>query len=233
MNNWPAQKKYMNRVIIFRKITTLLVLALLGSGACYAQKMIGDCTIHYELSADNNNPLDTNILKNASKTLYIRGGMSLTEVNFNKFSQSTIYNQNGDKTYVLYHLNDQDYMSVLTNQEWLDQYSKYKGMEVRFFKKDTKKILGYDCIRAVATLKDGSRIQLYYTPELKTTVCDNPYEFEKIDGLILEFESQMGKKYKFTFTATSIDFSPVPASRFIIPKEGYRLLDPGQLRRED
>lgn len=215
-------------------VTGVLAVLLLSVFSIAAQTTIGDCTIHYGLTSDNNNRhLDSNITKNASKTLYVRGGMCLSVVNFNGFSQSTIYNQNGDKAYVLYHLNDQDYMSVLTSKQWLAQYAKYKGMKVEYFKKDTKKILGYKCIKAIATLKDGTLIQLYYTPELRTTVGDNPYEFEKIEGLILEYESQIGSKYKFTFTATSIDFSPVPASKFIIPKEGYRLLDPNQLRTEE
>ena len=159
--------------------------------------------------------------------------MSRSTMNFNGFSQSIIYNQNGDKAYVLYHLNDQDYMSVLSQSQWENQYRKYRDMRVDFDKKDTKKILGYHCIRAVATLKDGTRINMYYTPELKTTVGDNPYEFKQIPGLILEYEAQVMHKYKITFTATKIDFGPVPASDFIIPKEGYRLLDPNMLKQND
>lgn len=197
------------------------------------QKVVGDCTIHYGVTSGNDHGLDSNTLKNATKVFYVRGGMSLTEINFNNFSQSTIYNQNGDKAYVLYHLNEQNYMAVLTNKQWLKQYKRYKGMKVQFKHNDTKKILGYLCQKAIITLKDGSHIQLYYTPELQTTVCENPYEFEKINGLVLEYESQIGHKYNFTFTARKIDFNPVPAARFIIPKQGYRLLDPSQLRSED
>lgn len=206
---------------------------LFGVGQlAFAQKVIGDLTLHYELAAGNNQHLDSNMIKSASKTLYIRGGMSRSTMHFNGFSQSIIYNQNGDKAYVLYHFNEQDYMSILSKVQWKSQYKRYKAMKVDIQKEATKQILGYSCIRAVATLNDGSEINMYYTPELKTTVGDNPYEFKEIPGLILEYEAQVMHKYKITFTATTIDFNPVPASRFIIPKEGYRLLDPAQLKGE-
>lgn len=214
----------------------LLLLVLLIAGAAdgvIAQKEIGDLTLHYELAAGNNQHLDSNMIKTAAKTLYVRGGMSRSSMHFNGFSQSIIYNQNGDKAYVLYHLNDQNYMSILSKAQWKDQYKRYKGMKVEIQKDATKKILGYTCLKAVATLKDGTQINMYYTPDLKTTVGDNPYEFKEIPGLILEYEAQLLHQYKITFTASKIDFGPVPASRFIIPKDGYRILDPNQLKKEE
>jgi GLPGLI family protein len=218
------------------KTLRILVAALLivgGHEAAVAQKTVGDLTLNYELAAGNNQHLDSNIITSASKTLLIRGGMSKSTMVFNGFSQSIIYNQNGEKAYVLYHLNDQDYMSVLSQTQWENQYRKYKDMKVQLNAKDTKTILGYRCIKAVASLKDGTQINMYYTPELKTTVGDNPYEFKQIPGLILEYEAQVMHKYKITFTATKIDFGPVPAAAFIIPKEGYRLLDPNMLKQND
>ena len=123
-------------------------------------------------------------------------------------------------------------MSILSRAQWKDQYNRYKGMKVDLQKDATKNILGYTCQKAIATLKDGTQINMYYTPDLKTTVGDNPYEFEEIPGLILEYEAQLLHKYKITFTASKIDFGPVPAARFIIPKDGYRILDPNQLKKE-
>jgi|GEM_PF-774470 len=222
------------RILFKLSRLVLIILALLGAvNVTLAQKTVGDLTLHYELTAGNNQQLDSNMIKSAAKTLLIRGGMCKSTMVFNNFSQSIIYNQNGDKAYVLYQLNAQDYMSVLSRSQWEGQYRKYQGMKVQFDKKDTKKILGYPCIKAVATLKDGTTVNMYYTPQLKTTVGDNPYEFELIPGLILEYDALVMHKYKITFTATKIDFNPVPASAFIIPKEGYRLLDPNMLRQPD
>lgn len=217
---WPAGR-----------LLLLTVLLCVGSaGLVIGQKMIGDLSVQYELSAASQQQVDSTMIQSASKTLLVRGGMSKSTIVFNDFSQSTIHNESGDKAYVLYHVNNQDYMSVLSAAQWEDQYSKYKDMQVTFDQNDTKTILGYHCIKAVAKLKDGSSVNMYYTPELKTTVGDNPYEYQLIPGLILEYEAQVMKRYKITLIATKLDFGPVPAAKFIIPKEGYRLLDPNQLR---
>ena len=144
IKNWPKE---------FGKWLLLPVLLMFAAMTATCQTVVGDCTIHYGVTASQGNGLDSNTLKNASKIFYVRGGMSLTEINFNNFSQSTIYNQNGEKAYVLYHLNDQNYMSVLTNKQWLRQYKRYKGMEVEFKQEDTKKILGYLCHKAVIHLR--------------------------------------------------------------------------------
>ena len=211
----------------------LPVLLLMGStaGQLLAQKEIGDLTLHYDMVEANNRHLDSSIIKQASKILYIRGGMSLSTIQFNQFTQSIIYNQNGDKAYVFYHFNNQDYLSILNKAQWEDQYHRYKGMKLTILDGEHKTILGYHCQKAVARLKDGTEMNLFFTPELKTTVGDNPYEYKLVPGLILEYEARFMKKYTITFTATKIDFNPVPASRFIIPKEGYRLLDPAKLKK--
>ncbi|ANI88289.1 hypothetical protein A9P82_02600 [Arachidicoccus ginsenosidimutans] len=189
----------------------------------YAQKIIGDCTITYKVSAKEDSA-NSNTIKNAYKKFYVRGGLSLTEINFENYQQSTICNQNGDNVYILYHVGGQKYLSVLSKEAWAKQYEKYKDIKLQTLN-ETRSILGYECKKAIATLKDGTKISLYYTPELKTNVPENPYEFDNINGLVLKYEAEIRNKYKITYTASSIDFNPVPATKFIIPKEGYRILD--------
>ncbi|MGF7232333.1 hypothetical protein [Arachidicoccus sp.] len=204
-------------------VVCLLLCLMLTSFSGFGQKIIGDCTIVYKLKAESKN-VDANALKNASKIFYVRGGMSLTEIRFDNFLQSTIYNRNGDKVYVLSELNDNKYMSVLDKEQWKAQFENYKDLKLEM-RGEKKNILGYMCNKAIATLNDGTQINLYYTPDLKTTAPENPYEFNDINGLVLEYQAFIKNKYKVTYTATQIDFDPVPASKFIIPKQGYRLLD--------
>ncbi|AYD47615.1 hypothetical protein D6B99_08350 [Arachidicoccus soli] len=201
----------------------LLLCLVLTSFCGFGQKIIGDCTIVYGLKAESKN-IDAGALKHASKIFYVRGGMSLTEIRFDDFLQSTIYNKNGDKVYVLSELNDNKYMSVLSIPQWKEQFENYKDLKLEM-RGEKKNILGYTCNKAVATLNDGTQINLFYTTALKTTAPENPYEFNNINGLVLEYQALIKNKYKVTYTATHIDFDPVPASKFIIPKEGYRLLD--------
>jgi hypothetical protein len=52
---------------------------------------------------------------------------------------------------------------------------------------------------------------------------DFQYANKSLPGLAMEYESSSGKS-KITYTISKIDFSPVPASRFDLPKSGYRVM---------
>jgi GLPGLI family protein len=188
------------------------------------QKIIGDCTITFKVSARGDSANTKNAIKNAYKKFYVRGGLSLTEVSFGNYLQSTIYNKNGNNIYVMSQIGDQKYLSILSEEAWAKQFDKYKNAKLQTLD-DTLNIVGYTCKKMMVTLTDGTKINLYYTPELKTNVSENPYEFDGVNGLILRYEAEIDNKYKITYTASNIDFSPVPAAKFIIPKEGYRILD--------
>lgn len=55
-------------------------------------------------------------------------------------------------------------------------------------------------------------------------VNENAYQFKGIPGFVLEYEAQTEKGSKVQLTATLINLSPVPASKFQIPQTGYRML---------
>ncbi|MEK7198521.1 MAG: hypothetical protein AAB212_01175, partial [Bacteroidota bacterium] len=57
------------------------------------------------------------------------------------------------------------------------------------------------------------------------SVREFEYEFKDIPGFVLEFESQEAQSKKIRYTATKINLAPVQASKFDVPKSGYRLLD--------
>jgi hypothetical protein len=56
------------------------------------------------------------------------------------------------------------------------------------------------------------------------SVTENIFQFKDVPGLILEYESTIKDNQKITYTATQIDFNPVPLAQFELPKEEYRVL---------
>lgn len=209
---------------MMRKFLYLLILIISVSNfEVYGQRVVGDCTITYEVSADATN-IDFNVIKNAYKKIYISGAKSFTEVSFNGFEQETIYNESSSNVYILYKMNDEKYMRVLSKEQWMQQYDNYKDAKIALLK-ETQKLLDYTCNLARITLQDGTQLKVWYTPELKTTISENPYEFKNINGLVLKYEAVVQGKYRIIYTASKIDFSPVPVEKFTIPKSGYRILD--------
>lgn len=90
---------------------------------------------------------------------------------------------------------------------------------------ETKNILGFECKRAVLRLKNGTTFSLYYATNIIPSVREFQYEFKDIPGFVLEYESMEGENKKITYTATKVNISPVPVSKFEIPTSGYRIIN--------
>ena len=86
---------------------------------------------------------------------------------------------------------------------------------------ETKTIAGYTCKKAIAKLKDGTSFTVYYTTDLTTENKEYDYQFKTLPGLALEYESTVGNLH-VRYTASKINFDPVPAQKFAVPQSGYR-----------
>ncbi len=90
-------------------------------------------------------------------------------------------------------------------------------------KDETKEIAGYECTKALVTVKQGGEEMLftiYFTEEIGSSAMniDNPY-FKDIPGAMLEFEINTGGG-TMKMEAISVDKKKVDDSEFEIP-EGY------------
>jgi len=163
-------------------------------------------------------------LNHAEKTLYIRGVKSRSELHTPNFVQAIIYDSKTDSSVVLRELGNTKYISFLSGESRRQKNLKYEGM--KFNQTDEKKtILGYECQKVVTTLADGTSYNVYFTPSIVPSARGYEYQFKDLPGLVLEYEAILEKgNTKVTFTASNIDFTPVPVAKFDIPKTGYRLL---------
>jgi len=91
------------------------------------------------------------------------------------------------------------------------------------FEEGEKTILGYKCKKAVGKLPDGTTYTVWYTPDLVPENRNFQYETRSLPGLTMEYEIE-NKNQKVTCTVSRISFSPVQASRFDLPKSGYRIM---------
>lgn len=187
------------------------------------QKLVGDCTVTYTI-AGNNSTTNSN-LKDAVKTFYIRGKLSRTDITSAAYQQSVIYNNTTGDAVILQQVGANKYMTKLTPEQWNQKNSNYSGVTFAF-SNDAKTILGYGCKKGTATLKNGSSFSFYYTPDILPSATENPYQFKDIPGFVLQYEiAEKGSTSTITYTASKIDFSPVPASKFDIPTAGYIVRD--------
>ncbi len=190
-------------------------------------RVVADCTITYAISADESgtNKDINESLQSSTKTVYIKGNESRTDLVSPSFTQSLIYNRAGGSAVILREFGNNKFLTRLDHAKWLAENKKYEGMTVTLSGSETKTILGYECKKGVIELKNGSSFVLYYATAIVPSVKEFEYQFKDVPGFVLEFESQEADGKKIKYTATKINMSPVPASKFDIPTSGYRILN--------
>ncbi len=202
----------------------LLVFGTLASVESYSQKSLSEGSLVYNISVEtgSNQPKMADMLDGATTTVYLKGSQSRTEMVSGLGSEATIYNATTGSGVILKDYSAQKLMITLTPQDWGNNNKKYDGI---IFENtgETAVIDGFDCKKAIAKLKDGSSFTVYYTTDVNVANKNYDYQFKTLPGLAVQYEMQSGKM-KFKFTLSKINYSIVPASKFEIPKSGYRVL---------
>jgi len=202
-------------------LLTIFLLPIFFDTVAQNQVMVGDCTVTYKITGGD---ASTNKnLQNASKTLYIKGKVSRADLASNDFKQSIIYDTKSGTVVILKEVGSEKYKSVYTAEQWKKENKQFEDLKINTTN-ERKTILGYDCKKVTVTLKDGTTYNMYCATAIIPSTTENPYQFKDIPGFVLEYETSSGGKEKITYTATMINFNPVPASKFEIPATGYRLL---------
>lgn len=216
----PSIKQKMKRTLA---ITAVFILTL-TSIVVMAQKKVSELTLVYDasISTGENQPKLADAFDGATTTVYIRGNMSRSEMSSALASFTTIHDARTGAAVVLQEISGQKLLIKMTAENWRDKNKRYEGITFKPLD-ETKTIAGYKCTKALATMKDGSSFTVYYTKEIMPENNDYNVQFKNLDGLPLEYELIQGK-LKIKYTVSKINMNPVPASKFDIPKSGYREL---------
>ncbi|HYM92952.1 MAG TPA: DUF4412 domain-containing protein [Chitinophagaceae bacterium] len=209
-----------------RVIKILLGLSTLTfSTQFFGQKRLTEATITYDIviNTSNKSPQAADMLDGATSVIYLKGNSSRSEMISSLGTQSTIIEgKTGDVT-VLKDYGEQKYMIKMTPDNWKQSNRKYD--EVTFtYTDDYKRIAGYQCQKAIGKLNgDTTTFTVYFTKDLEPINKDFQYLNRNLPGLAMQYEASIGR-LKVTYTVSNINFNPVPASKFDLPKTGYRLM---------
>lgn len=204
---------------------TLLFLFLIVAISATAQKKFTEGTISYDvvITTGSEKPKNADFLDGTTVVNYIKGDKSRTEMVSPLGTLTTIYDGTKKSIVILKDIGEQKYMITLTPNDWKDANKKYDGMTYTY-EDGEKTILDYKCKKAVAKLKDGTTYTVWYAPDLVPQNKNFQYETQSLPGLAMEYETVNSKGEKTTYTVSKISFSPVPASKFDLPKSGYRVM---------
>lgn len=209
--------------------TTFLILLLLGlsQNLLAQQRVVAECTVNFKISFDEgtqDKDVSNSICK-STKTVYIKGNDSRVDLVSPAIQQSVIYDKTQSTAVVLREFGTNKFMNRLTKEQWLLANKQYQGMTINLVN-ETKTILGYECKKAILTLKDGSVFNLYYASAITPSVKEFEYQFKDVPGFVLEYQiKEAGDNAIVNYKAEKISLSPVMASKFDIPTSGYRLMN--------
>ena len=191
-------------MLSFRTIFSLFIFILLNAFIANGQKIMSDGSLVYNMSIQTGSkePNMADMLDGATTTIYIKNSQTRSEMLSGLGSESTIHDAKTGTGVILKDYSGQKLMINLTREDWAKKYN---------------------CIKAIAKLTDGTSFIVYYSPDLKVANKEYDYPFKTLPGLAMQYEWQSGKM-KFKYTLTKVSFDPVPASKFEIPKSGYRIL---------
>jgi len=209
-----------------KKITKSLfiVLSLLWVFNAKAQKRITEGTIAYDIvvNTGNSNPSIADMFNGATSIVYLKGYQTRFERVSSLGVESTIVDGKSGNVNVLKEYGEQKYMITMTSANWKDANKKYEGI-VFEYKEEYKDIAGYKCQKAIGTMKDGTMINVFFTKDLVANNREFEYAYKSLPGLAMEFETIIGS-LKVTYTVSKVNFSIVPATKFELPKSGFRVM---------
>jgi GLPGLI family protein len=189
-----------------------------------AQKKVSELTLVYEtsVSTGDSHPKTDDAFDGATTTVYIKGNMSRSEMSSALASFTSIHDSKTGTAVVLQEISGQKLLIHMTADNWKEKNRRYENISF-LSTNETKTIAGYKCTKATAAMKDGSVVTVYYTKEIIPENAGYNAQFSNLDGLPLEYEFTQGN-LKIKYTVSKINMNPVPASKFDIPKSGYREL---------
>jgi GLPGLI family protein len=205
-----------------KQIFILLISLVGGVMGAEAQRKVSELSLTYDasISSGSKEPKMADALDGHNKSIYIKGNMSRAEMVSALFSSATIHDSKTGSSVVLKEVSGQKLLIRMTAENWAENNKRYEGITFTNTN-ETKTIAGYNCIKAVAKLPDGTNFTVYYTPDIVPENKEYDYQFKNLNGLPLEYELVQGK-LTIKYTVSKINMNPVPASKFDIPKTGYR-----------
>ncbi len=207
-----------------RKYLILFFLIGLLSLKGFSQQVINEGVLTYNISIQtgSSEPKMADMLDGATTTIYLKGSQTKSDMLSGLGKESTIYDSRTGTGVILKDYSGQKLMITLDKADWEKKNRKYEGITYAI-SDETVNIAGYDCKKAIATLKDGNSFTVYFAPGIKVSNLNYDNPFKTLPGLAVQYEWKSGKMM-FKYTLAKISNETIPSSRFEIPKSGYRVL---------
>jgi|Laugresu1bdmlbsd_1035121.scaffolds.fasta_scaffold00028_4 GLPGLI family protein len=197
----------------------LLPIFLFAVAPSMAQKRFSEGTIVFTVSTFVDG---AKIAEDATAVQMTKGGHVRSEMSSSIGKTITIFDTREGKGAVIRELGSQKILIPLNRENWAETNAKFQNL-VYAFSEESLELIGFKCSRANTILKDSTVVGVFYTKEISTENPEVDSQFGSLPGMALQFSYTKGNTM-VVYTATAINFDPVPVQKFDIPSSGYRVL---------
>lgn len=177
--------------------------------------------IHVE-SAGTANAQQT--MNGAVQTLHVKGFQVRLDFESAVGFSTVIMDQRQGKYALMRGSGDSKFLTQMDESQWIVFNKKYAGLLWQQSGKDSL-IQGYKVAQATTTLKDGGKVVVWYTEDLKPLAKQYDMMMVDIPGLPLNY-TMTYPEMTLMYKVRQISFAPVMNTRFAIPQSGYKVLEP-------
>jgi len=197
----------------------LLPIFFFAIAPSIAQKRFSEGTIVFTVSTFVDGK---KIADDATAVHMTKGGHVRSEMSSSIGKSITIFDTREGKGAVIRELGSQKMLIPLNRENWAETNAKFQNLSYSFLE-DSKELIGFKCSSAKAILNDSTILSVFYTKEISTENPEVYSQFGSLPGMALQYSYTKGSTMVI-YTATSINFDPVPVQKFDVPSSGYRVL---------
>ncbi|SJZ46235.1 GLPGLI family protein [Chitinophaga eiseniae] len=212
----------------YRLFLTYFLLCI--TSPILAQRVISDAKIVYKIDLPPERAQMDAMQEGSTLTQYMRGQLSRIDMDFNIVKYTYLINSKEETLTTLIDQHGNKYLIRASKGQYEKELKQYENVQFKD-QPETRQIAGYTCKKTIGTMPDGvTTFEVYYTPDLVPENRHYNRRFANLKGIPLEFEIVTKTGSKMRVIATKVELYPIPASYFDIPKTGYKVVSPEELK---
>lgn len=184
-----------------------------------AQKRFSEGTILFTVSTFVDG---IKITADATAVQMTKGSHLRSEMSSSLGKTITIFDTREGNGAVMREFGSQKILIPLNRDNWAETNAKFQNLDF-VFSQDSIDVVGFKCSKATAIMKDSTIIGVFYTRDISTENPEIDSQFGSLPGMALQFSLTKGNTMVL-YSATTINFDPVPVQKFELPVSGYRVL---------
>ncbi len=206
------------------RIIAISLLVLSNTATLFGQKKLYQGIIIYKVTK-----MEGISVEDTSKTfpfedmfmkITFKADLFRSDLNLGIQEMSKIENTENKMYFLLFDLGERK-IAIKTTKEEME--AEEDNLEYTIaYTKETKKIAGYKCRKAILHYDKGLTSTLYYSKKLTFGNKDHKREFDKIEGIVMEYQ-QITPVGSITFTLDKIELIEINEEVFNIPQD-YEIL---------